>query len=60
MKNSKSTISGLDLVLNSQDKLGRHNTSQKSHVHLTEKDKLKNRKSKRSKRELNSIKKNYL
>lgn len=60
MKKEKMTISGTDLILNSSDKLGRHNTMQKSHVHQTEKDKMKNRNSKKAKRELNKIKKDYL
>lgn len=60
MKKDVLTISGRDLLLNGSDKLGRHNTTQNSHVHKTARDKVKDRNSKSSKKTIHSIKKDYL
>jgi len=60
MKNEKMIISSRDLLLNGSDKLGRHNTPQKSHIHKTAKDKNMDRNSKSSKKETYSMKKDYL
>lgn len=60
MKNDKIKISGMDLLLNGEGKLGRHNTNQKSHVHKTARDRERDRNSKSSRKSINDVKKKYM
>mgnify|MGYP001036391926 FL=1 len=59
-KKQKISIDMNAVRINSAGKLGRHNTSAKSHVHQTAKDKAKNRNSKQRKRQAQAIKEMFV
>ncbi|QUH21773.1 hypothetical protein [Alkaliphilus sp. B6464] len=54
------TLDATKMLIEGEGKLGRHNTSQKAHVHLTTKDKFLNRNSKQSKKELHKLRQKFM